>query len=126
MIMPGKFSDIESIIQQAAKGSLDLDAFQDFCAAHNLEFDDVCNTIALTIARRFNDSTMQYADADAVANELCAMMITRITRVPGANLPEPAWTIYLAFDTGEWDRGDGSDPVEQFTRPQIRDALRDA
>jgi hypothetical protein len=124
--MPREFTDIESIIQDAAKGWVDSDAFHGFCAAQGLKFDDVCNTIALTIAKRFNDSTMTYDDADGVANALSGLMIAHVTREPGARLPEPAWTIYLAFDAGEYDRGDGADPVEKFTKPLVRDALREA
>jgi hypothetical protein len=121
-----EFTDIESIIQDAAKGWLDRDAFHDFCASHNLRFDDVCNTMALTIAQRFNDSVMSYEDADGVANALGGLMLGHVAREPDAILPEPAWTIYLAFDAGENDRGDDADPVEKFTKPLIRDLLRDA
>jgi hypothetical protein len=39
---------------------------------------------------------------------------------------QPAWSIYLAFDDGEYDHGDGRDPVDSFTRPQIRNILNDA
>jgi hypothetical protein len=38
-------------------------------------------------------------------------------------LPEPAWSIFLAFDAGEYDRGDGTDPVECYTRRLVRQAL---
>jgi hypothetical protein len=124
--MGREFTNIEAIIQDAAKGWLDRDAFHGFCASQNLKFDEVCNTIALTIAKRFNDSTMTYDDADGVANALSALMIDQSTREPEARFPEPAWTIYLAFDAGEYDRGDGADPVEKFTKPLVRDALRDA
>jgi hypothetical protein len=118
--MPCDFTDIESIIRAGVSGRVDHEAFFGFCAAQNLKFDDVCNTIALAIARRFNDCAMTYEDTDGVSN---ALMIARITDEPSACLPEPAWTIYLAFDAGEYTRGDGSDPVERFTRPLIRQAL---
>jgi hypothetical protein len=124
--MRREFTDIESIIQDAVKGQLDRDAFYGFCTSQNLRFDEVCNTIALAIAKRFNDSDMTYDDADGVANALSGLMIAHVTREPEASLPEPAWTIYLAFDAGEYDRGDGADPVEKFTKPLVRDALRDA
>ena len=31
--------------------------------------------------------------------------------------------IYEAFDAGECDRGDGQDPIEAYTKPQIRRIL---
>ncbi len=39
---------------------------------------------------------------------------------------QPAWSIYLAFDEGEYYHGGSTDPVETFTRPQIRQVLDDA
>jgi hypothetical protein len=39
---------------------------------------------------------------------------------------QPAWSIYLAFDEGEYYHGGSTDPVESFTRPQIRNILNDA
>jgi len=31
--------------------------------------------------------------------------------------------IYEAFDAGECDRGDGQDPIESYTKPEIRRIL---
>src|SRR5687768_8910410 len=118
--MRNSFSDVDSIIQEGLSGSLDRDAFYAFCTLQNVTFDDLCNTVALTVARRFNDCAMTYEDADGVTNALSALMIAHVTREADAHLPEPAWTIYLAFDAGEYDRGDGADPIERFTRPLVR------
>jgi hypothetical protein len=124
--MRQNFTDIESIIQEGISGSLNCDAFYSFCTSENVKFDDLCNAIALIIAKRFNDSSMTYDDADGVANALSGLMIAHVTEETDASLPEPAWTIYLAFDAGEYDRGDGSDPVELFTRPLVKHALGEA
>jgi hypothetical protein len=124
--MRRNFTDIESIIQEGISGCLDRDAFYDFCTSQNVKFDDLCNTIALAVAKRFNDSAMTYDDADGVLNALSGLMIAHVTKEADAHLPEPAWTVYLAFDAGEYDRGDGSDPVERFTRPLVRKVLGDA
>lgn len=123
--MHRSFRDIESIIREGIRGSLDPGAFYAFCTSQNVTFDDLCNTIALTVAKRFNDSVMTYDDADGVANALSGLMLAHVTSEADAHLPEPAWTIYLAFDAGEYDRGDGIDPIGRFTRPLIRQALGD-
>jgi hypothetical protein len=129
--MRREFTDIESIIQDAVKGWLDpdaRDAFYAFCTSQGLKFKDVCNTIAVTVAKRFNDSAMTFDDADGVMNALSGLMLGHAHVVESADpgLPEPAWSIFLAFDAGEYDHGDGADPIERFTRPLVRDALRDA
>ena len=77
----------------------------------------------MAVANRFNDSAMTYDDADGVMNVLSGLMIAHVTKEAHAILPEPAWAIYLAFDAGEYDRGDGSNPVERFTRPLVKQAL---
>jgi hypothetical protein len=113
----------DSIIQDGVGGRFDHDAFYAFCRWNKIEFDDLCNSIALTIARRFNETAMTYEDADGVANALSRLMIAHVTREADACLPEPAWSIFLAFDAGEYDRGDGTDPVECYTRRLVRQAL---
>lgn len=39
---------------------------------------------------------------------------------------EPAWSIYLAFDEGEYLDGGSTDPVETFKHPQLRHLSDDA
>lgn len=59
--------------------------------------------------------------ADGIANVIyAAMMDDAVARGNGFGLPGPAFAIYEAFDAGEWDRGDGSDPVERYTKPALR------
>jgi hypothetical protein len=116
-------TDLESIIRDAAGDGLDYDVFCAYCASQNQSFDAVCNTIALTVAKRFHDSTMSYWDADGAANAVFALMIERVAREPDAPFAQPAFAIYEAFDAGEFDRGDGTDSVERFTRPVIKKIL---
>jgi hypothetical protein len=120
------FADIGAAVEKASTGRLDHDALRSFLAAEGLPFDDFCNAFALTVARRFDDSTMTYHAADAAMNALSGMMTSHLASDDEANLPEPAWSIFLAFDAGEYDRGDGANPVERFTMPQIKRILRDA
>lgn len=120
--MSHDFTDIESIIQCSIHGRLDRDAFYSFCAAHGLKPGEVCNEIALTVARRFNDSAMTFEDADAVMNAI-STIILGYGQDEVVTLPEPAWSIYLAFDAGEYDHGEGADPIERFTKPLLREVL---
>lgn len=87
---------------------------------------DLYNQVALIVAKRFHAGTLSYEDGDAAMNAVFGMM----TEDAGNGHPDPwvqpAWSIYLAFDEGEYDHGGSSDPVETFTRPQIRDVLANA
>lgn len=110
---------LEQLIQQATSGRLNRPEVEAYCIASELEVSDLCNRIALTIAERFNAGTLSYEDGDRVMNALFTLIVDNKT-------VEPAWSIYLAFDEGEYDHGGSTDPVESFTRPQIRNILNDA
>ena len=96
---------------------------ESFCAAEGIELADLYNRIALIVAERFNDGTLSYADGDGVMNAIFGMMIDGKTPMESI---QPAWSIYLAFDEGEYYHGGSTDPVESFTRPQLRNILNDA
>jgi hypothetical protein len=120
------FTDIDSIIRTAATEGLDLEAIAAFCRSKNLHFNELCNSIALSVARRFDDSLLTYEDADSVMNAVFGIMIAVAGREgDGFVFAEPAYSIYLAFDAGEYDHGDGKDPIEHHTKPLIKTALKD-
>ncbi|HEY7767681.1 hypothetical protein [Longimicrobium sp.] len=87
---------------------------------------ELYNGLALEVARRFLDGRMHFDDADELANTLSAMMISDAAdHGDGFVLPQPAWSIYEAFDAGEWNRGEPDDPVERYTRPLLEALLAD-
>ncbi|HEX6036693.1 hypothetical protein [Longimicrobium sp.] len=92
-----------------------------FADAHSLSVVELLNALSLAVANRFMAGEMTFEDADGIANTLCAIMMDdAVAHGDGFELPEPAFAIYEAFDAGEWDRGDGSDPVERYTMPALR------
>lgn len=110
---------LEQLIQQATSGKINRAEVESYCVANNIEVPDLCNRIALTIAQRFHAGTFSYKDGDGVMNALFSLIVEYET-------VEPAWSIYLAFDEGEYNHDGSSDPVESFTRPQIRNILNNA
>jgi len=114
---------LERIIQDAASGRMNRTDAESFCAAENIELPDLYNRIALIVAERFDNGTLSYQDADGVMNAIFGMMVDGEKPMDSI---EPAWSIYLAFDEGEYYHGGSTDPVESFTRPQIRNILDDA
>ena len=109
----------EELIRQATSGRINHAEVESHCVAEGIEVSDLCNRIALTVAERFHAGTLSYEDGDAVMNALFTLIVDNET-------VEPAWSVYLAFDEGEYDHGGSTDPVESFTRPQIRNILNDA
>lgn len=68
--------------------------------------------------------------ADGVANTLWTVILEAARpHAPAGeeHFPEPAVSIFEAFDAGEYVRqGDDRDPVETFTVPRLRELLGDA
>ncbi|HEY6118857.1 MAG TPA: hypothetical protein VIV66_02800 [Pyrinomonadaceae bacterium] len=114
---------LEPIIREATTGRMNRAAAEAFCAAEKIELTDLYNRIALIVAKRFDNGTLSYEDGDGVMNAIFGMLIDGEKPIDSV---EPAWSIYLAFDEGEYYHGASTDPVESFTRPQIRTILNDA
>ena len=118
--------DIEAIIDQAKTGKVNRPDAESLCAGERIEMIDLYNEVALTVAKRFNDGALSYEDGDAAMNAIFQMMIDDAANNHPNPWVEPAWSIYLAFDEGEYNHAGSTDPVETFTRPQIRTILTDA
>ena len=114
---------LERIIQNATSGRMNRAEAEAFCAAENIELPDLYNRIALIVAERFDNGRLSYQDGDGVMNAIFGMLIDGDKPIDSV---EPAWSVYLAFDEGEYYHDGSTDPVESFTRPQIRLILDDA
>lgn len=117
---------LEPIIQQACLGKISRTDAEGVCRAKGIEMTDLYNQIALIVARRFHAGTLSYEDGDAAMNAIFRLMTDDAVNGHPAPFVQPAWSIYLAFDEGEYFHGGSSDPVETFTRPQIREVLDNA
>jgi hypothetical protein len=97
-----------------------------FADDHRLSVAELLNVLSLAVANRFMAGEMPYDEADGIANTIYAVMMEEAGAYgSGFELPEPAFAIYEALDAGEWDRGDGLDPVEHRTKPLLRRILDD-
>ena len=76
--------------------------------------------IAIHLARAFYNSELTFAFCDAVVNDIHGV-------ITGANeeLPDLFWSVYLAFDEGEYYHNNNrdEDPIEIYTRPQIAEII---
>jgi hypothetical protein len=74
------------------------------------------DALAFRLALGFNSNTLDFGFSDQVVNELHGIITFR-----NEDRPELFWSIFLAFDAGEYyhDGNRSIDPVEAYTRPQI-------
>jgi hypothetical protein len=77
---------------------------------------DLYNQIAARLAFGFHDTEFSFSFCDAVVNDIHAV-ITRCNE----DRPDLFWSVFLAFDAGEFyhDGNRDQDPVDTYTRPEI-------
>lgn len=77
-----------------------------------------CDAVARRVALRYLDGSLDFDAADAAINNLHFYAF----RPPELEPSRYMWSIYQAFDDGEYTHpGDSSDmfPPERYTRPQL-------
>lgn len=110
----------EAIAAEPVPGHIYLDV-EAMCASIGGQSPEGLNKLALDLARRYLEGTVPYAVADAIANNIFGYCTKIIESLPGRTIPEPTFSIFLAFNAGEFHLDGIRDPTpdERFTRPQI-------
>jgi hypothetical protein len=115
---------MDAIIQELINDSFRIGDIDEICKISRKTREVVFNELALELANRFQKGTLSYQDADWAMNCVWNFMIKdAMEQGEGFSLAQPAFEIYEAFDEGEYDHRDGSDPVEKYTKPQIKEIL---
>ena len=87
----------------------------------------VYDKLAVILARKYHEGELDYATADWFANEFegeLTQLFIDIWPKSGGPYPEKWSAVYEAFDSGEFDHfGRSTDPVAEFTNPQIAEFL---
>lgn len=84
---------------------------------------DLLNQVALAVALRFTSNSRDFEFCDDVMNGLIGAIVDLSLR---GHMPEPAFSIYQAFDAGEYcHHGDPREvcPWEKYTRPELERIL---
>jgi len=119
--------NIKEFMESAARANPEKHAeIMAHCAAPQIDPADFCNEFALSIANGFNNGQLTYEFCDDAMNYLFGFMTHPPVFGADKDMPEPAFTIYEAFDAGEFTRpGDAPDvdPVEKYTKPLIKEVL---
>ena len=89
------------------------------CVRSERDLPEFYNLLSLEVARLFMEGTLPFDRADAAMNTIYALWIGDVIV---EDLLEPAYSIYLAFDAGEYSVG-GVDSVERYTKPELRRIL---
>lgn len=117
----------KSFIERAAAGALVRKEVDAFCVQHGLNAADFFNSLSIDIAKGFDSGELDFWPANHAMNHIFSFLLEDFALVgDGYEFPEPAFSIYEAFDAGEWDRGDGRDPVITYTAPEIKRILSTA
>lgn len=117
--------NIDEIFKKSITEDLSFIDFENFSTEGGFGIEDSFNQLSLLIAKKFDVGEMSYEDGDYAMNGVWPIMLDYIMKndVP---LIEPCYEIYCAFDAGEYDHGDGADPVEKYTVPAIKAILKNA
>lgn len=89
------------------------------CQAVQMNSRDLLNQVAIAMADQFLSGARDFHACDEVMNLLFSDIVNLGM---DAEMPEPAFSIYLAFDSGEhWHTGDNKEvvPWEKWTRPEL-------
>jgi len=82
----------------------------------NLSVPDLCDELSRTVAIRFVQGHCSFALADAVMNNLSGFAHV----VLGTGLPDLSWSVYLAFDDGEYLHEEDPPELQGEGRTRVR------
>jgi len=112
--------EILTICMKRAPSTEEIEAYR---GKLGVTVEEALNSIALTLARRYDAGEMAFFDCDIAANSLYSWCLLKRDHV----LPEPALSVFLAFDEGEYRHSGDADDVDteaKYTRPMIKELLR--
>lgn len=93
------------------------------CEHLQIDSRDLLNLLAISVARLFITGARDFHYCDEVMNIVISDIVDLSMQ---ADMPQPAFSIYQAFDAGEyWHSGDDRDvfPWEKWTRPELNRIL---
>ena len=112
------------LVPTAIDGSLTRRDVEGVAAEGSRTSADVYNALLTHVAREFLAGRLGFWNADAAANTVWVLITDEMSDFGhGYPMPQPAFDIFEAFDAGEYDHGDGTDPIESITKPRLRQIL---
>lgn len=123
MIMVLPKIKIKKLSVKAVAEGLTLSDLAPICERFGVEPHEVLNELAVAIAEGYLQGSLLYDFCDAVMNGIInAMVEVGMTN----DMPQPAFSLYQAFDQGEWFRSKDpaeTDPSEKYTKPIVEEIM---
>jgi hypothetical protein len=93
------------------------------CEKFDVAPQDVLNELSVAVAEGYLQGSLIYDFCDGVMNGI----INAVVEVGMTNdMPQPAFSLYQAFDQGEWIRSNDppeTDPSEKYTKPVVQEIM---
>lgn len=118
-------NELKALSVEAGENNLTLTDLGATCEKYGVAPGDVLNELSVEIADGFLSGSLTYDFCDGVMNGIISAIVD-LGMV--GDFPEPAFSLYQAFDQGEWIRSNDppeTDPSEKYTKPMVLEIMRD-
>ncbi|MGE7958561.1 hypothetical protein ACQKQA_18575 [Pseudomonas sp. NPDC089530] len=116
--------EVKELSVEAEANGLTLSDLAATCEKFDVAPQDVLNELAVAVAEGYLEGSLIYDFCDGVMNGI----IGAIVEVGMTDdLPQPAFSLYQAFDQGEWIRSNDpleTVPSEKYTKPLVLEIMR--
>ncbi|WP_434604382.1 hypothetical protein J3P91_11940 [Pseudomonas sp. Z4-7] len=124
MIMVLPKIELKELSVKAEADGLTLSDLVPICERFAVAPHDVLNELSVAVAEGYLQGSLLYDFCNGVMNGI----INAVVEVGMTNdMPQPAFSLYQAFDQGEWFRSNDppeTDPGEKYTKPVVEEIMR--
>lgn len=124
MIMAIPKIELKELSVKAEADGLTLSDLVPICERFAVAPHDVLNELSVAVAEGYLQGSLLYDFCNGVMNGI----INAVVEVGMTNdMPQPAFSLYQAFDQGEWFRSNDppeTDPSEKYTKPVVEEIMR--
>ncbi len=116
--------ELKELSVKAEADGLTLSDLVLLCERFGVAPHDVLNELSVAVAEGYLQGSLLYDFCDSVMNGI----INAVVDVGMTNeMPQPAFSLYQAFDQGEWFRSNDppeTDPSEKYTKHVVEEIMR--
>lgn len=124
MIMVLPKIELKELSVKAESDGLTLSDLVAICERFDVAPHDVLNELSVAVAEGYLQGSLLYDYCDGVMNGI----INAVVELGMTNdMPQPAFSLYQAFDQGEWFRSNDppeTDTSEKYTKPVVEEIMR--
>jgi hypothetical protein len=117
-------NELKELSVKAEAYGLTLSDLASTCDKFGVAPQDVLNELSVAVAEDYLQGSLIYDFCDGVMNGI----INAVVEVGMTDdMPQPAFSLYQAFDQGEWIRSNDppeTDPSEKYTKPVVQEIMR--